>query len=100
MCGMRDSTAVCVEPTPKTTFGSVGDLAIASLETFRDDHTFIATDGLSVDSGLTFQRSRGGRGQSMIAAGADVTPITDGSNCGRAPMVSVAPLAALDRVIT
>jgi len=36
----------------------------------------------------------------MISAGADVTLLADGTKCGRASMVKVAPLTELNRIIT
>jgi DeoR family fructose operon transcriptional repressor len=85
----------------RTTLGSVGDLAVATLETLRADHTFIATHGFSAGAGLTYPSfEEVAVKRAMIAAGAEVTLLADGSKCGRTSMVRVAPLTAVDRVIT
>lgn len=85
----------------RTTLGSVGDLAVATLETLRADHTFIATHGFSADAGLTYPSfEEVAVKRAMIASGARVTLLADGSKCGRTSMVRVAPLTALDRIIT
>ncbi|MGC9973825.1 MAG: DeoR/GlpR family DNA-binding transcription regulator [Gaiellaceae bacterium] len=85
----------------RTTLGSVGDLAVATLEALRADQTFIATQGFSADAGLTYPSfEEVAVKRAMIAAGAEVTLLADGSKCGRSSMVRVAPLTAVQRIIT
>ena len=85
----------------RTTLGAVGDLAVATLETLRADHAFIATQGFSVDEGLTYPSfEEVAVKRAMIAAGAEVTLLADAAKCGRTSMVRIAPLSALNRIIT
>lgn len=85
----------------RASFGSVGDLAVATLETLRADHTFLATHGFSADTGVTYPSfEEVAVKRAMINAGAEVTLLADGSKCGRTSMVRVASLQQLDRVIT
>lgn len=85
----------------RTTLGSVGDLAVATLQELRADHTFIATQGFSADEGLSYPSfEEVAVKRAMLAAGAEVTLLADGSKCGRSSMIRVAPLAAVQRIIT
>jgi DeoR family fructose operon transcriptional repressor len=85
----------------RTTLGSVGDLAVAALQELRADHTFVATQGFSAESGISYPSfEEVAVKRAMLAAGAEVTLLADGSKCGRSSMVRVAPLSAVHRVIT
>lgn len=85
----------------RATLGAAGELAVATLETLRADHTFIATHGFSADAGLTYPSfEEVAVKRAMIAAGEEVTLLADGSKCGRVSMVRVAPLDKLNRIIT
>ena len=85
----------------RATLGGVGDLAVATLETLRADHTFIATQGFSAEAGLTYPSfEEVAVKRAMVAAGAEVTLLADGSKCGRSSMVQFAPLSAVQRIIT
>jgi DeoR family transcriptional regulator of aga operon len=85
----------------RTTLGSAGDLAAATLETIRADHAFIATHGFSIEEGLTYPSfEEVAVKRAMIAAGAEVTLVADGSKWGRTSMVRVAPISAVNRIIT
>jgi DeoR/GlpR family transcriptional regulator of sugar metabolism len=85
----------------RTTLGAVGDLAVATLETLRADHTFIATHGFSTTDGLTYPSfEEVAVKRAMIAAGAEVTLLADGSKCGCTSMVRIASLNALNRIVT
>jgi DeoR family fructose operon transcriptional repressor len=85
----------------RATLGAAGQLAVESLSGLRADHTFIATHGFSAESGMTYPSfDEVAVKRAMISAGAEVTLLADGSKCGRTSMVKVAPLTALDRIIT
>jgi DeoR/GlpR family transcriptional regulator of sugar metabolism len=85
----------------RTTLGSVGDLGVITLEALHADQTFIATQGFSVDAGLTYPSfEEVAVKRAMIAAGAEVTLLADGHKCGRTAMVRIAPLTAVQRIIT
>ena len=85
----------------RATLGASGELAIAALQSLHADHTFIAAQGFSADAGMTYPSfEEVAVKRAMIAAGAQVTLLADGSKCGRTSMVKVAPLTALDRIIT
>lgn len=85
----------------RTTLGATGDLAVATLQVLRADHTFIATHGFSAEAGMTYPSfEEVAVKRAMIAAGAEVTLLADGSKCGRASMAKVAPLTDLNRIIT
>ena len=85
----------------RTTLGSVGDLGVVTLESLRADQTFIATQGFSVDAGLTYPSfEEVAVKRAMLAAGAEITLLADGSKCGRSAMIRIAPLTAVQRIIT
>jgi len=85
----------------RASLGAVGDLAVATLETLRADHTFLGTHGFSAEAGVTYPSfEEVAVKRAMIAAGVEVTLLADGSKCGRTSMVRVAPLQKLDRIIT
>ena len=85
----------------RATQGIAGELAVATMRTLHADQTFIATQGFSTEAGLTYPSfDEVDVKLAMIGAGAEVTLLADGSKCGRAAMVKVAPLADLDRIVT
>lgn len=85
----------------RATVGAVGQLAVEALASLRADHTFIATHGFSADAGMTYPSfDEVAVKRAMISAGAEVTLLADGSKCGRASMVKVAPLTELNRIVT
>lgn len=85
----------------RASLGAVGDLAVATLQTLRADHTFLATHGFSADAGVTYPSfEEVAVKRAMIQAGVEVTLLADGAKCGRTSMVRVASLQAFDRVIT
>jgi DeoR family transcriptional regulator, fructose operon transcriptional repressor len=85
----------------RATLGASGELAVATLQSLHADHTFIAAQGFSADAGMTYPSfEEVAVKRAMIAAGAQVTLLADGSKCGRTSMVKVAPLTELDRIIT
>jgi DeoR/GlpR family transcriptional regulator of sugar metabolism len=85
----------------RTTLGSVGDLGVVTLEALHADQTFIATQGFSVEAGLTYPSfEEVAVKRAMVAAGAEVTLLADASKCGRSAMVQIAPLTAVQRIIT
>jgi DeoR/GlpR family transcriptional regulator of sugar metabolism len=84
-----------------TTLSSVGELAVATLQNLHADHTFLATHGFSAKAGITYPNFEEiAVKRAMIAAGAEVTLLADGSKCGRTSMVKIAPLTDLNRIIT
>jgi DeoR family transcriptional regulator of aga operon len=85
----------------RTTLGSVGDLGVVTLQALRADQTFIATQGFSVDAGLTYPSfEEVAVKRAMLASGAEVTLLADASKCGRSAMIQIAPLTAVQRIIT
>lgn len=81
--------------------GTAGDLAVATLEKLRADHTFLATHGFSAEHGITYPNlEEAAVKRAMIAAAREVTLLADGTKYGRTAMVQVAPLDALDRIVT
>jgi DeoR family fructose operon transcriptional repressor len=85
----------------RSSLGTAGELAVATLERLHADHTFLATHGFSVQDGVTYPNlEEVAIKKAMIAAGSEVTLLADGTKYGRVSMVQVAPLQELDRVIT
>ena len=85
----------------RATLGSVGDLAVATLQELHADQSFIATQGFSVEAGLTYPSfAEVAVKRAMLAAGSEVTLLADGSKYGRNSMVRIAPLTAVQRIIT
>jgi DeoR/GlpR family transcriptional regulator of sugar metabolism len=85
----------------RESIGTVGDLAVATLEKLHADHTFLATHGFSAQMGITYPNlEEVAVKRAMIAAGSEVTLLADGSKYGRVSMAQVASLAEVDRVIT
>jgi DeoR family transcriptional regulator, fructose operon transcriptional repressor len=85
----------------RVTMGAAGPLAVESLASLHADHTFLATHGFSAEAGMMYPSfDEVAVKRAMISAGAEVTLLADGSKCGRASMVKVAPLSQLSRIIT
>jgi DeoR family transcriptional regulator, fructose operon transcriptional repressor len=85
----------------RVTMGAAGPLAVEALSSLHADHTFLATHGFSAEAGMTYPSfEEVAVKRAMISAGAEVTLLADGTKCGRASMVKVAPLSELTRVIT
>ena len=85
----------------RSSLGTAGELAVATLERLHADHTFLATHGFSAKDGVTYPNlEEVAIKKAMIAAGSEVTLLADGTKYGRVSMVQVAPLQELDRVIT
>jgi DeoR family transcriptional regulator, fructose operon transcriptional repressor len=85
----------------RVTMGAAGPLAVESLSSLHADHTFVATHGFSADAGMTYPSfDEVAVKRAMISAGAEVTLLADGTKCGRASMVKIAPLNQLTRIIT
>ena len=85
----------------RATLGASGELAVATLKSLHADQTFIATQGFSAKAGLTYPSfEEVAVKRALIESGGKVTLLADGSKCGRASMVQVAPLTAVHRIIT
>jgi DeoR family transcriptional regulator, fructose operon transcriptional repressor len=85
----------------RASLGAVGDLAVATLQTLQADHAFLATQGFSAGTGVTYPSfEEVAVKRAMIAAGVEATLLADGSKCGRTSMVRVAPLDQFNRLIT
>lgn len=85
----------------RVTRGAAGPLAVESLASLHADHTFLATHGFSAEAGMMYPSfDEVAVKRAMISAGAEVTLLADGTKCGRASMVKVAPLSELSRIIT
>ncbi len=85
----------------RQSLGAAGELSALTLREIRVDHAFVATHSVSIDAGLTypsFDEVVGKR--AMIEAASEVTLLADHSKFGRHSLVRVAPLTAVDRVIT
>lgn len=85
----------------RVTMGAAGPLAVEALSSLHADHTFLATHGFSAEAGMMYPSfDEVAVKRAMISAGAEVTLLADGTKCGRASMVKVAPLNELTRIIT
>jgi DeoR/GlpR family transcriptional regulator of sugar metabolism len=85
----------------RSTFGAVGDLAVQSLQQLHVDQAFLAIRGVSADRGLTYPSFKEvAIKRSMIASADEVILLADGSKIGVESLVQVAPLAAVQRIIT
>jgi DeoR family transcriptional regulator, fructose operon transcriptional repressor len=85
----------------RVTMGAAGPLAAEALSSLHADHTFLATHGFSAEAGMMYPSfDEVAVKRAMITAGAEVTLLADGTKCGRASMVRVAPLGELSRIIT
>jgi DeoR family fructose operon transcriptional repressor len=85
----------------RVTMGAAGPLAAEALSSLHADHTFLAAHGFSAEAGMMYPSfDEVAVKRAMITAGAEVTLLADGTKCGRASMVKVAPLGELNRIIT
>lgn len=85
----------------RATGGATGDLAVVTLRELRVDQAFVASHSVSVEGGLTepsFEEV--GVKRAMIAAASEVVLIADHSKFGRDALVRLAPLTAIDHVVT
>lgn len=83
------------------TYGASGELAVATLREVHVDQVFLAMHSVSVRGGLTypsFEEVEAKR--AMIEAGGQVILLADHSKFGRDAFVKVAPITAVDTIIT
>ena len=83
------------------TFGASGQLAAATLKELRVDQAFLAIHSVSARGGLTypsFEEVEAKR--AMIEAASEVILLADHSKFGREALVRVAPLTAVQRIVT
>ncbi len=83
------------------TFGASGRLAAATLAELRVDHAFVAIHSVSARGGLTYPTfEEVDAKRAMIDAAREVTLLADHSKFGREALVRVAPLSAVNRIVT
>lgn len=83
------------------TRGSVGDLAVATLKELHVDQAIIATQGWSLEGGLTYPKfEEVAVKRAMIEAASEVILVADHTKYGHDSLVKVAPLNAVDRIVT
>jgi len=84
-----------------TTFGASGQLAAATLRGLHVDQTFLAIHSASVAGGLTYPLfEEVDAKRAMIEAASEVILLADHSKFGRQALVRVAPITAVNRIIT
>lgn len=84
-----------------TTFGAVGELAVATIRDLRVDQTFLAIQGVSLEGGLTYPSfEEVAIKRAMIAAGTQVILLADHSKFGNDSLVRVAPIDAVTHIVT
>ena len=84
-----------------TTFGASGQLAAATLRGLHVDQTFLAIHSVSVSGGLTYPLfEEVDAKRAMIEAADEVILLADHSKFGRQALVRVAPITAVQRIIT
>jgi DeoR/GlpR family transcriptional regulator of sugar metabolism len=84
-----------------TTYGASGQLAAATLRGLHVDQAFLAIHSVSVAGGLTyplFEEVEAKR--AMIEAAEEVILLADHSKFGRQALVRVAPITAVQRIVT
>ncbi len=98
----RDITVVLTGGIVRpTTFGAVGELAVATLGELRVDQTFLAINSVSIEGGLTYPNfDEVAVKRAMIAAATDVILLADHSKFGHDSLVRVAPIDVLTHVVT
>lgn len=85
----------------RSTFGGVGDLAVDAIRQLRVDRTFLAIHSVSARGGLTYPSFKEvAVKRAMIDAGGDVSLLADSSKIGRSSLVQVAPITAVQRIVT
>jgi DeoR family fructose operon transcriptional repressor len=83
------------------TFGASGRLAAATLAELRVDHTFLAIHSVSAHGGLTYPMfEEVDAKRAMIDAAREVTLLADHSKLGRESLIRVAPISAVNRIVT
>ena len=83
------------------TFAATGPLALETLSKLRFDRLFLATQGFSLEAGLTDSNLLEAEvKQSVIRQAAEVILIADSSKWRRTSFAQVAPLSAVSRLIT
>lgn len=83
------------------TFGASGPLVAATLGELRVDQAFLAIHSVSVGGGLTYPSfEEVDAKRAMIAAASEVILLADHSKFGREALVRVAPITAVDRIVT
>lgn len=83
------------------TRGSVGDLAVATLKGLRVDRAIIATAGWSLTGGLTYPKfEEVAVKRAMMEAADEVILVADHTKYGHDSLVHVAPLSAVQRIVT
>jgi DeoR/GlpR family transcriptional regulator of sugar metabolism len=84
-----------------TTFGASGQLAAATLRGLHVDQTFLAIHSVSVQGGLTYPLfEEVDAKRAMIEAAGEVILLADHSKFGRQALVRVAPITAVNRIVT
>jgi DeoR/GlpR family transcriptional regulator of sugar metabolism len=84
-----------------STFGASGQLAAATLRGLHVDQTFLAIHSVSVAGGLTYPLfEEVDAKRAMIEAASEVILLADHSKFGRQALVRVAPITAVQRIIT
>lgn len=82
-------------------FSCVGPEAQDMLSQFKVDQTFLGMGGVSLDAGLTNRSVQEVPiKQAMIRAGAQVIVLVDSSKIGKVVFARVAPLSAIDLIVT
>lgn len=83
------------------TFGASGQLAAATLRSLHVDQVFLAIHSVSVEGGLTYPLfEEVDAKRAMIEAASEVILLADHSKFGRQALVRVAPLTAVNRIVT
>lgn len=83
------------------TLAGVGDWAVRALADVRVDVTFLGTNGLTVENGLTTpDLAEAAVKRALLAAGRRTVVLADHSKVGRSDLAIVAPLGVVDTLIT
>lgn len=83
------------------TLAAVGDWARLSLADIHADVAFVGTNGITVEHGLTTpDLAEAAVKRALVAAARRVVVLTDHTKFGRVDFAHVAPLSAVDTVIT
>jgi DeoR family transcriptional regulator, fructose operon transcriptional repressor len=84
-----------------STFGASGQLAAATLRGLHVDQVFLAIHSVSVHGGLTYPLfEEVDAKRAMIEAASEVILLADHSKFGRQALVRVAPITAVQRIIS
>ncbi len=83
------------------TLAAVGSWALRELAEIRVDVTFLGTNGLSVEHGLTTpDLAEAAVKAALVAAGRRTVVLADHTKLGREDFAQVAPLSAIDALVT